>query len=172
MRRRARWHLPCALLLFGCGAPPAPKPVAKPVPVATVRPPLLDHVPSAGLRWLVVGRPAGLEKRPDLASLLRELFPSARLDAFRKVTGVDLAKVRVGAIAEFQVGTLYLAELGEPLVGVTAYLGTPRFWFESFQNWQSEFVSIWAMIVLSIFLRQKGSPESKPVDAPHRQTGS
>ena len=52
------------------------------------------------------------------------------------------------------------------------YLTTSRFWFESFQNWQSEFFSIWVMIVLSIFLRQKGSPESKPVDSPHRQTGT
>lgn len=51
------------------------------------------------------------------------------------------------------------------------YLGNPRFWFESFQNWQSEFLSILAMVVLSIFLREKGSPESKPVDAPNSQTG-
>lgn len=59
---------------------------------------------------------------------------------------------------------------GEP-VPTMAYLGTSRFWFESFQNWQSEFLSIGAMVVLSIFLRQRGSPESKPVDAPHSQTG-
>jgi len=52
------------------------------------------------------------------------------------------------------------------------YLVTSRFWFESFQNWQSEFLSVWVMIVLSIFLRQKGSPESKSVDSPHRQTGT
>ena len=52
------------------------------------------------------------------------------------------------------------------------YLASPRFWFESFQNWQSEFLAIWAMVVLSIFLRQRGSPESKPVDAPHYQTGT
>jgi hypothetical protein len=63
----------------------------------------------------VVGRPAGLERRPDLASLLRNLFPIDRLEAFRTVTGVDLAKVKVGAVAGFQVGTLYLAELGEPV---------------------------------------------------------
>jgi hypothetical protein len=57
--------------------------------------------------------------------------------------------------------------------GVTAleYLTTSRFWFESLQNWQSEFLAIGAMVVLSIFLRQRGSPESKPVDAPHSQTG-
>jgi hypothetical protein len=52
------------------------------------------------------------------------------------------------------------------------YMGTSRFWFESLQNWQSEFLAIFAMVVLSIWLRQKGSPESKPVDAPHSQTGS
>ncbi|HEX6191885.1 MAG TPA: DUF6766 family protein, partial [Chitinophagaceae bacterium] len=47
-----------------------------------------------------------------------------------------------------------------------------RFWFESFQNWQSEFLSVFALVVLSIFLRQKGSPQSKPVDAPHHETGA
>ncbi len=52
------------------------------------------------------------------------------------------------------------------------YIGTSRFWFESFQNWQSEFLSIGAMVILSIFLRQKGSPESKPVDSPHNETGT
>lgn len=60
---------------------------------------------------------------------------------------------------------------GEKPVSAIEYLGTSRFWFESFQNWQSEFLSIGALVVLSIFLRQKGSPESKPVDAPHEQTG-
>ncbi len=52
------------------------------------------------------------------------------------------------------------------------YAGTSRFWFESLQNWQSEFHAMAAMVVLSIFLRQRGSPESKPVDSPNHQTGS
>jgi hypothetical protein len=51
------------------------------------------------------------------------------------------------------------------------YMATARFWFESFQNWQSEFLSVFAMVVLSIFLRQRSSPESKPVHAPHSETG-
>jgi hypothetical protein len=51
------------------------------------------------------------------------------------------------------------------------YLSTSRFWFESLQNWQSEFLSVGMMVLLTIWLRQKGSPESKPVDAPHSQTG-
>jgi hypothetical protein len=60
---------------------------------------------------------------------------------------------------------------GEPLVTLMGYIGTSRFWFESFQNWQSEFVAILSIVVLSIFLRQKGSPESKPVDASVSETG-
>ena len=51
------------------------------------------------------------------------------------------------------------------------HLGSSTFWFESFQNWQSEFLSIAVLVVLSIFLRQKGSPESKPVHASHAKTG-
>jgi hypothetical protein len=51
------------------------------------------------------------------------------------------------------------------------YLGSSRFWFESFQNWQSEFLSIAAMVWLAVYLRQRWSPESKPVHAPHRETG-
>jgi hypothetical protein len=52
-----------------------------------------------------------------------------------------------------------------------AYIFKAQFWFESFQNWQSEFFSIGVMVLLSIFLRQRGSPESKPVVASHSQTG-
>lgn len=56
---------------------------------------------------------------------------------------------------------------GDPPVTVLQYVGTSRFWFESFQNWQSEFLAIGLMVVLSIFLREKDSPESKPVNLPH-----
>jgi hypothetical protein len=60
---------------------------------------------------------------------------------------------------------------GRPTEGLLEYLGSATFWFQSFQNWQSEFLSVGAIVVLSIFLRQKDSPESKPVAAPHFQTG-
>lgn len=60
---------------------------------------------------------------------------------------------------------------GNPTVSIMDYCKESRFWFESFQNWQSEFLSVFAIIVLSIFLRQKGSSQSKPVDAPHSETG-
>lgn len=56
-------------------------------------------------------------------------------------------------------------------VTTLGYIATSRFWFESLQNWQSEFLAVGLMVVLSIWLRQKGSPESKSVDAPHSQTG-
>jgi hypothetical protein len=59
-----------------------------------------------------------------------------------------------------------------PQVSLIQYLGSSQFWFESFQNWQSEFLSVGALVVLSIFLRQRGSPQSKPVDHPHAETGS
>jgi hypothetical protein len=51
------------------------------------------------------------------------------------------------------------------------YFGTSRFWFESFQNWQSEFFTLGLMVILTIWLRERGSPQSKPVAAPHSQTG-
>jgi hypothetical protein len=57
-------------------------------------------------------------------------------------------------------------------VTALGYMGQPQFWYESFQNWQSEFLAVFAIVVLSIWLRQWGSPESKPVHAPHSDTGS
>ncbi|MFA7586045.1 MAG: DUF6766 family protein [Novosphingobium sp.] len=63
-------------------------------------------------------------------------------------------------------------EHGEPAQGVFDYLGDAQLWFESFQNWQSEFLSTAALVVLSIWLRQHDTPESKPVAAPHGQTGA
>jgi hypothetical protein len=61
---------------------------------------------------------------------------------------------------------------GGQAVSTLAYLRTAHFWFESFQNWQSEFLSVATLVALSIVLRQRGSPESKPVAAPHSKTGT
>lgn len=57
-------------------------------------------------------------------------------------------------------------------VSVGAFMTSSEFWFQSFQNWQSEFLAVGALAVLGIFLRQRGSPESKPVAAPHSETGN
>jgi hypothetical protein len=58
-----------------------------------------------------------------------------------------------------------------PLVSFFEYMGTSQFWFESFQNWQSEFFSVAVLVVLTVVLREKGSAQSKEVAAPHHQTG-
>jgi hypothetical protein len=60
---------------------------------------------------------------------------------------------------------------GEVAASLGAYLTSSRFWFESLQNWQSEFLSVGAMVWLAVYLRQRGSPESKAVHAPHAETG-
>jgi hypothetical protein len=62
-------------------------------------------------------------------------------------------------------------EHGEQQVSVVEFVRTSEFWFQSFQNWQSEFLAVGSIVVLTIFLRQQGSSESKPVHAPHDQTG-
>ena len=59
---------------------------------------------------------------------------------------------------------------GEPPIEGWEFFGSSQFWFESFQNWQSEFLSLAAMVAFTIALRQRGSPESKPVDAPYFET--
>jgi hypothetical protein len=61
---------------------------------------------------------------------------------------------------------------GQPTVSVLGYLATSRFWFESFQNWQSEFLAVAVLVGASVYLREKGSPESKPVAEPHYETGA
>jgi hypothetical protein len=61
---------------------------------------------------------------------------------------------------------------GQPTVTVLGYLATSRFWFESFQNWQSEFLAVAVLVGTSVYLREKGSPESKPVAEPHYETGA
>jgi hypothetical protein len=60
---------------------------------------------------------------------------------------------------------------GQPVASLGEYVSSAQFWFESFQNWQSEFLSLAAMVIGTIFLRQRGSAESKPVYAAHGETG-
>ena len=57
-------------------------------------------------------------------------------------------------------------------VSWSAYLGSPDFWEKTLQNWQSEFLAVGSMAILAVYLRQRGSPESKPVGAPHEATGT
>ncbi|MGI8330511.1 DUF6766 family protein [Actinomadura scrupuli] len=63
-----------------------------------------------------------------------------------------------------------LADYQDP-TSWTGYVTSADFWNRSLQNWQSEFLAVAAMAALSIYLRQRGSPESKPVGTPHQATG-
>lgn len=94
--------------LCACASPPSPKP-----PVSESKPvhqgPPTDLVPAAGLRWLVVVEPKRLWSIPGVAPSVQRLFATERLDAFAKASGLDLRTLDAGAIAGFDLGTLYLA---------------------------------------------------------------
>jgi hypothetical protein len=75
----------------------------------------------------------------------------------------------LGGHAEYNQQQL---EHGEAPISLLGFMTSAEFWFQSMQNWQSEFLAVGALTVLGIFLRQRGSPESKPVAAPHGETGS
>ena len=63
------------------------------------------------------------------------------------------------------------AEHHLPEESFAGFLSSAEFWFQSFQNWQSEFFAVFAIVVLSIFFRQEGSPESKEVTDTNSKTG-
>ena len=64
------------------------------------------------------------------------------------------------------------SEHGQAPESMSAFLMDAEFWFQSFQNWQSEFLAVLSIVILSIFLRQAGSPESKEVGDPNSKTGA
>ena len=64
-----------------------------------------------------------------------------------------------------------LVQHGGAPVSPIEFLGSAQFWFESFQNWQSEFMVVAVLAFAAVYLRQRGSSESKPVHAPHKATG-
>jgi hypothetical protein len=88
--------------------------------------------------------------------------------AFLLLFLVSIAIHAAGGLQEYNSDQI---QHGQPPATLATYLWSARFWFESFQNWQSEFLSLGAMVVATIFLRQRGSAESKPVYAPHAETG-
>ena len=63
------------------------------------------------------------------------------------------------------------SEHGQASVSWLSFIGTSQFWESTFQNWQSEFLAVGSFAVLTIYLRQRGSPDSKSVGAPHDATG-
>lgn len=88
--------------------------------------------------------------------------------AFVALFLVAFAGHALGGYAEY---TADQTTHGQPQPALADYLSSTRFWFESFQNWQSEFLAIASMVWLAVYLRQRYSPESKPVHAPHHETG-
>ena len=104
----------------------------------------------------------------------------AKADGFRRVLLSNSLGLVMGAIfvlswlAQSIAGVAayneqQLSQRQDP-VSWAAYLVEPDFWNRTLQNWQSEFLAVGSMAVLSIYLRQRGSPESKPVGCPHRTT--
>lgn len=81
---------------------------------------------------------------------------------------VSFAGHVIGGWAEYAADR---ASHGQPEPGMLEYAASSRFWFESFQNWQSEFLSVGVMVWLGVYLRQRWSPESKAVHASHSETG-
>ncbi|ABC83273.1 DUF6766 family protein [Anaeromyxobacter dehalogenans] len=114
-----------------------------------------DPSPRPGAPWPV--RRGGVALRVYQRSLFLALF------------GLFLVSFAVHAAAGARAYSEEALRHGGAPVGALAYLGTSRFWFESFQNWQSEFLSVGMLVLLGVWLRQRGSPESKPVDAPHAE---
>jgi len=100
---------------------------------------------------------------------LLRLYESSLALAFLLLFLVSIFAHACGGLAAVNAERL---EHHERALSLGEFVHDPAFWFQSLQNWQSEFLALIAMVVLSIWLRQRRSPESKPVDAPHSETGS
>jgi hypothetical protein len=85
--------------------------------------------------------------------------------------GIFLASWTIQLIAGWASHNEERLQRLQDTITVGAYLTNADFWSRTLQNWQSEFLAVGSMAVLSIYLRQRGSPESKPVGEPHRSTG-
>jgi hypothetical protein len=87
------------------------------------------------------------------------------------LAGLFVASFVLHLLGSYRAAAAEAALHGAPQHSLLAHLGNTDFWFESFQNWQSEFLATAALVVLSIMLRFHGSPESKRVDAGNAETG-
>lgn len=100
--------------------------------------------------------------------LLLKLYEHSLSLTFLLLFFISLALHAVGGAGEYNQEQL---DHGGKQVSAWGYLLTPNFWYESLQNWQSEFLSLFAMVFFSVWLRERESPESKPVKAAHDETG-
>ena len=118
-----------------------------------------------------VGRHA-TARSPRLAragGLPRRLYENSLL---LTMTSIFLATWLAQSLNNWRMFNEEQREHSEPTVSWGRYLVDPDFWEKTLQNWQSEFLAVGVMVVFTIYLRQRGSPESKPVGAPHDETAS
>jgi hypothetical protein len=97
------------------------------------------------------------------------LYRNSLCTAFFTLFGLSLLLHAITGAHEYSAEQ---EEHGQPPVTTAEFVQRSDFWFQSFQNWQSEFLAVASIVYLSVYLRQEGSPESKPVHAPHAETGS
>ena len=116
-----------------------------------------EHVVRDSPRWARVGGLRTAIYSNSLLLVMTSIWMSSWLA--QSITG------RIGYNAE------QLDHQAAP-VSWTTYVTTSDFWNRTLQNWQSEFLAVGSMVILSVYLRQRGSPESKPVGAPHAETAS
>jgi hypothetical protein len=118
--------------------------------------------------------PRDFRNEPDVPGPVKRggwrlrLYENSLTLAFAALFLASFAMHAAGGLAEYNEER---SAHGAPAVTLSAYVVSERFWFESFQNWQSEFLSLAAMVIATIHLRQRGSAESKAVHAPHSETG-
>ena len=86
--------------------------------------------------------------------------------------GLFIVSVALHAAGGVSAYNEQAAQHGQQQLSYGGYLASAQFWFESLQNWQSEFLAVGSLLVLSVFLRERGSPQSKPVGESNAKTGS
>ena len=87
------------------------------------------------------------------------------------MTGIFLGSWFAQSVTGWTEFNTQQVEHEQPELSWVGYVGSADFWQTTLQNWQSEFLAVGSMVILSVYLRQRGSPESKPVGAPHDATG-
>jgi hypothetical protein len=118
--------------------------------------------------------PRRFRDHPDVPSPVRR--GGWRLRVYEYSLGLALGALFLVSMVGHSIGGWRTVRAEEMLKGQSPpswgdFVTSARFWFESLQNWQSEFLAIGAMVWLSVYLRYRGSPESKPVHAAHHETG-
>jgi hypothetical protein len=127
-----------------------------------------------GVKELVDADPRDFAGEPDVpwpvarGGWVLRLYEHSLGLAFILLFLVSCVGHALGGFAEYAADHV---EHGQARPTLSDYLVSARFWFESFQNWQSEFLAIASMVWLAVYLRQRWSPESKPVHAAHDETG-